>query len=133
MTGIAQEDGTRLYPSMKQIADSFNVSLSAVSHRAAEEKWAEERSDFQQRVYQDAVSLCENEFSRVLAKADLDSAIAASDLIHHIRRQIERATDQERTSMAKTLSKPLRELLGVVHAAVGIEQAIELDREGEAA
>ncbi len=133
VTGIANDDGTRRFPSMAEIANEHNISLSSVSHKAAEGRWSEEREDFQRRVYESAVSLYEDEFSRLLARADLDAAYAAADLIHHIRRQVERSNEHERTSLAKTISKPLRELIDIVHRAVGIEQGVEREREGDAA
>lgn len=133
VTGAAKDDGTRYYPSMAEVARDFNVSLSAVSHRAASERWFEEREEFRRKVYESAVAQYESEFSRLLARADLDAAYAAADLIHHIRRQIERGTEAERTSLAKTISKPLRELIDIVHRAVGIEQGVEREQEGDAA
>ncbi len=132
--GIANDDGSRHFPTMADIATEYNISLSSVTHKAAEERWAEQRADFQRRVYESAIAQFEDEFSRVLARADLDAAIAAADLIHAIRRQVERTTDQERVTLSKTISRPLRELIDIVHRAVGIEQALEIEREsGEAA
>ena len=129
--GIANDDGSRHYPTMADIAQEYGISLSSVTHKAAEERWAEARADFQRRVYESAVIQYENEFSRLLARADLDASYAAADLIHHIRRQIERGTEQERTSLAKNISRPLRELIDIVHRAVGVEQVLGYERDSE--
>ena len=131
--GTANEDGTRHYPTMAELSTEYGVSLSHIQHTAGSERWTEARGDFQRKVFESAVSLYEDEFSRVLARADLDAAIAAADLIAHVRRQVDRATDQERTALAKTISRPLRELIDIVHRAVGIEQTLELERGSEAA
>jgi hypothetical protein len=134
VTGVAQSDGTRCYPSMSEIAREYGISKSAVTHRAADERWFEDRENFRRKVYEAAVRSYEDQFSRLLARADMDATIAAADLIAHIRRMVAHATDTERTTLAKNIAKPLRELLSVVHQAVGIEQAVELEKtESEAA
>jgi hypothetical protein len=130
--GAAKTDGSRHFPTMAELSEEHGVSLSHIQHTAGSEKWSEDREDFKQRVYQSAVTLYEDEFSRLLAAADLDAAIAAADLIHHIRRQVERGTEAERTSLAKNISRPLRELIDIVHRAVGIEQALA-DNDSEVA
>ncbi len=132
--GAAKEDGTRHFPTMAELSAEYGVSLSHIQHTAGAERWTEAREDFQRRVYQSAVAQFEDEFSQVLARADLDAAMAAADLIAHIRRQVARATDAERTALAKTISRPLRELLDIVQRAVGLEQMLggaEDEDEGE--
>jgi len=124
VTGIANDDGTRRYPSMAEIASEYGVSLSSVTHKAGAERWTEDREAFQRRVYQSAVAHFDDEFSQLLARADLDAAMAAADLIAHIRRQVTRASEAERTALLKTISRPLNELVDLVHRVVGVEQML---------
>ncbi len=122
--GAAKEDGSRHFPTMAELAVEYDVSLSHIQHTAGTERWTEEREGFQRRVYESAVAQYEDEFSRVLARADLDAAIAAADLIHHARVQVAHATDAERTALLKTISRPLNELVDLVHRVVGVEQML---------
>lgn len=127
--GSAKDDGSRHYPTFPELSEQFGVPLSTIKHKAAAEKWTDERADIQQRAYEKAVAAYEDELARLLARSDLDAAKAASALIRAFRKRVEGASEDEQYTLSMKAGKPLRELLAVVHSAVDTDQLLHEEEE----
>lgn len=117
--GVVTTDGSRVWPTHQDLADTYGVSLAAVSSHASKERWAEQRGAYQSDI---ETAKRQARLTDITKKSqDLDeSALRMANIGTAIitRRLAEVAEDQHRLSLARKEAIAVAEAGGIMDMSV---------------
>ncbi len=124
--GKCNEQGQHTYPTLKELAEEYDLSHSNLAHRASEEGWMQQRQQTQDRIVERAFEQFEGEMSSLLAQVDRQVARVSMTMINVIEESLANAeTPQEKQALTARYSKMLPDILSAAHSAIGVERALE--------
>ncbi len=129
--GVCDENGKTEYPTLADLAKQYGIGLSTLSHKAAEEKWQQQRQDAEARITAEAFAKYEGELAAYLAETDrLASKISTAMLRHIDKRFMQAENDKERDALVVKYGDLAGKLARNVHTAYGVDlQVAEMHAE----
>jgi hypothetical protein len=122
--GCAKDDGMRSYPTLAELAEKYDVSVSSVRHKASDEKWSKEREEAQYKAYYLLATQYEEELSLLVERVDHSVAKVAEMLIDFFIQMWEAASFEERKVLFNRSPKQLLELSEIAHRASDVQQLL---------